>query len=150
MLGRAAHLLENGVLGFLVQAKVRARRLGAAKDDVLHLLHVDLGGAEDVENAGESADPVLVAYHQQMSGGSLARQVDAVRHVPFAQKAAGNTEHFLGHRVLGLGGGGTDMVGALHAGYGEDARVEAPFSAGRLALENVERCPQPTGLDFAG
>ena len=51
-----------------VQADAGAGSESALEDDVLHLLHIDAGPAQEVENSGKDSDLVLVPYHQHMGG----------------------------------------------------------------------------------
>jgi len=59
-----ADLVEHGIGQGAVYVDLRDRCQGAVEDDVLRLLHVDVGCFEDVEHVSEDARAVAVAHDE--------------------------------------------------------------------------------------
>jgi len=56
---RPANAFQQLRARLLLEVDAGNRRLCAFEDDVLHLLHIDLGSADRIQYAGENAEPIL-------------------------------------------------------------------------------------------
>jgi len=131
--------------GFGVELEAATGGGGTFEDDVLDFLDVDIGTPDLVEDEGEDADAVVVADDELPLRGGAAGEVHAVQRGAGLHEGFDHTVGFLGDGVLGLFGGGADVVGAAEVREVEDGVVEFAGGPGGFGVEDVE-----AGADFPG
>ena len=115
------------------------------EDRVLHLLDVDARLADEAEHVGEHPHLVEVAHHEPGPGRRLPGHVHAVRHAPGAQERLDDAHRLPGDGVLGLRGGGADVVSSVDVRELGELAVEVGLALLRLSGEDVGAHPDASG-----
>ena len=121
-----------------IELQGAAGGLRSREDRVLHLLDVDAFLAQQIENAGQHADAIVVSDDQRMGGRRTCAHVDRIDGLARLAEQADDPHGLLGDRFRGFVGRGADVgsggdqlansrVGeGASPGFGSSANTSSP------------------------
>ena len=110
--------------GLAVEVDPRDRGMRAFENDVLGLLHVQVRGAQPIEDVRQHAGLVAMPHDEHVRRRRLLGEVDDVRHAAGLEKRPDDAHGFRGDGFLRLIGGRADVMRADDVRQRQDRIVE--------------------------
>src|SRR6266576_6924675 len=108
-----SHSFQHPLRRWVVEVNACDGRRGTLKDNVFHLLNVDVFRLNSIEHAGKHTRSIAMANYQTMGRRGLTRQVYDIRHFPGLLEVPNNTHRLSCDRLLRLVSGGSNVMSTV-------------------------------------
>ena len=93
------YLLQDGGVRRSLDTNSSAGSEGSSEDNILHLLNIDPGLSQRVEDSRQDSHLVGMSDHEHMSGGTGGGEIDAVGNGPRLMVGVDDSEDLVAHRT---------------------------------------------------